>query len=521
MIWHILKKDWGQLWLLVTISAVAQFANAGLWIALGHFQQPRELMIVAELFPAFVWIAIAVLAIAAVHQDVLPGVTQDWLIRPIRRADLLQAKLSFVVIAVHGPMFAGDAIHGAATGFGLRETLAAAISHNAAVLLVLELPVFALAAISRTMIQVIGSLLATWLIVVAGVLTGTLLRGGTPPPFASSGMQWMTPAFWSLLAVSAAAAIIPMQYFRRSTTVARRIAVCALLLAPTLSFSTWSLAFSAQQRLSPQPAMAEPIGIAFDPAPERTPVDAAAVPANTVLLPLRVYGLASESIVMSDRAVIQLVGGEGTTLFRGRTTGNSGNHDDFVVRKGIGGEVRTNQQITFSKKIYELVRGRPVRAEIEYSLTLFHLETSEAISAINGDKRWAAFGWCKTSIDQDGDEIEFGCLELGAAPPCIGAFLENPVNGRRNPENLWCSPDYAPYRAQLYPDALSQFGGGVRFRDTQGLAKFPVDGSQLRDARIILKSYRPAAHFTRRLVIPEIRPEDWIADTAVADSSPR
>src|SRR5262249_12923067 len=94
------------------------------------------------------------------------------------------------------------------------------------------------------------------------------------------------------------------------------------------------------------------------------------------------------------------------------------------------------------------------------SLTLFRWRVVEAINALGGEKRIQMFGLCKTRIDPDGDEIQFGCLMAGASPPCFSLELENPENGRRNPENFSCNPDYAPYRLHLFPDALSQFGGG-------------------------------------------------------------
>jgi len=50
---------------------------------------------------------------------------------------------------------------------------------------------------------------------------------------------------------------------------------------------------------------------------------------------------------------------------------------------------------------------------------------------------------------------------------------------------------------------------GLQFHDPQGLAKYPVDESQLAEARAIVKSYAPTAYFKRRLVIPEIELRDW------------
>jgi hypothetical protein len=427
----------------------------------------------------------------------------------------------FVLVVIQGAMLMADFAHGVAAGFAFRDSLTAALTRNALMLTAFSLPTLAIAAMTRNLVQVAVTMLAIWLVVVVGIAGGILARGGTPPPLAASGLQWMTPAFWSVLAFSAAAVIVPLQYFRRATTQARRIVVGVVLLAPILSLSTWASAFSVQQWLSPNPAIAEPITIAFDPSlGKETVAEPASTSTIAVLLPLRVSGLVPESIVMNDRADVRVVGRDETTLFSGRTTVNIGYGEDFAVRTTTGGDVRTHQRIVFPGRIYELIRAQPVRVVLEYSLTLFHIEAANTISAINGDVRFAAFGWCRTKIDEDGDDIKLGCIKTGRIPTCVSVTLENPVVGKRNPENYYCNPDYTPYPAHLYPDSMNQFGGSIKFRDLQGLAKYPVDGSQLADSLVILKSYRPEAHFIRRLVIPEIRLGEWAANTSIEERGP-
>jgi hypothetical protein len=56
---------------------------------------------------------------------------------------------------------------------------------------------------------------------------------------------------------------------------------------------------------------------------------------------------------------------------------------------------------------------------------------------------------------------------------------------------------------------MTRFGAGLPFHDPSGLAQYPVDGSQLAESRVVLRIYQPLDHFTRRLVIPEIRLKDW------------
>jgi hypothetical protein len=455
----------------------------------------------------------------AVQQDVLPGVSHDWLVRPIRRRDMACAKLLFVVVSVHGPMMLADVAHGMAIGFAIRDAVAAAVSRSIYILLVFDLPVLALAAMTRTVVQVAVGLLGIWFIVVAGVGAGILVRGGTPPVFAGSGIQWMTPAFWSVLAAAAALVIIPLQYGRRATTRARTITLMMVLLAPILSLSTWSSAFAVQQRLSRNPSAAQSIEIAFDPSIGGLPAEPGAnliTSATPVQLPLRVSGLVSESTLVNDRADVRVIDRNGTTLFRGRSTLNLGYSDDLPVRTQKGGEVRTHQRIVFPPSAYQRLRAMQVRLEIDYSLTLFRLETENAIAPIDGALRSAAFGSCRTKMDDDGDEIEFGCVTTGAAPACVSVALDNPSTARRNPENIVCMPDYTPYRVHIFPDAMDQWNTAIKFRDRQGLARYPVEASQLADAHLIIKSYRPDAHFTRRLVITDIHLSDWAATGSAA-----
>ena len=512
--WRIFRKDCGQLWPLITIVTIAQFTNAVIWFALGPFREPRGLVTFAQLFALATSLGIVALVAMVVQEDVLPGVSQDWLIRPIRRSDLLRAKLLFVVVTVHGPMLLADIAHGIAAGFAVRESLAAALGRSVSMLLIFELPVFALAATTRTLVQIAAAAVGIWFAVVAGVIIAIAARGGAPPVFAASGIQWMTPTFWSLLALATAAVVIPLQYLRRATSQSRGLIAGAVLLAPLLSLSTWGAAFSVQRGLSPTPAAAQRIAVAFDPSLERSP--AGPIPASTaaVLLPLRVSGLAPDSIVMNDRAEVRLIGTDGATIFRGRTTATLGYGDDFPVRTVRGGDVRTHQRIVLPDKLYEHVRATPVRMEIDYSLTLFLIQAVNTMPATNGEGRFSVLGRCATKIDQEGDDIEVGCVNVGAGPTCIFLALEDSATGTRNPENALCDPDYAPYRVHVYPNVMSQLTSGLRFRDPQGLTRYPVDGSRLAATRVRVTSYRPVAHFIRRLVIPGIQLSEWATSAA-------
>jgi hypothetical protein len=532
MIWHIFKKDCKLLWPLVLIVAAVEFVDAAAWLMLGHFDEPLALVQYMGPLQWAMLLGIAALIVMAVHQDVVPGDRQDWLVRPIQRRDLLLEKILFVLVAVQGPLVLADLAHGMATGFPLGESLSLALSHGVFVLLVFSLLMLGIAAMTSTMVEAVGGTLAIFL-----VFAISQLAFGPGAPLSNvSNLNWMGFAFWSAGVLVAAAIIIPLQYFRRATALARGVALGAVLLIPLPAFVSWAPAFAFQKLLSADPAAAKPVEVAFDSSLGRFVVAPGGQNrANSVWLPLRVSGLAPESIVISDRANVRIIGRDGSIIFGGQATddpqvtGDSGDGsvhiDDFPVRTTAGGEVRTHELITLPGKIYDLVRSQQVRVELDYSLTLLHMEASDAIAALNGDKRTTNIGWCKTKLDYNGNFVNLGCIKLGGGgkpPSCSTFVLENTTTGQKNPASSRCSASYAPYTMYgLYP-VITPSVNRQAVRDPQGLAKYPVDGSQLANAQIFIKTYKPVAHFTRHLTIPEIRLGDWEAEThqAVANTTP-
>src|SRR5690348_10954942 len=105
MVWHIFKKDWNLLWRIVVVTAALQFVLAVTLFILWH-NRGNQFFRLALLLLGFTLLGAAFLISAVVQQDAIPGVRQDWLVRPVRRRDLLFAKLLFVLTMVQGPIFA-------------------------------------------------------------------------------------------------------------------------------------------------------------------------------------------------------------------------------------------------------------------------------------------------------------------------------------------------------------------------------------------------------------------------------
>jgi len=97
-----------------------------------------------------------------------------------------------------------------------------------------------------------------------------------------------------------------------------------------------------------------------------------------------------------------------------------------------------------------------------------------------------------------------GANEVTRVLTGVSATLESVTAGRQHSTQWSCAPDYSPYHVQLYPDATSHFTVRVKLPDAAQTSG-PAERVQLDGAYVRVKSYQPAAHFMRRLVVPEIR----------------
>jgi hypothetical protein len=163
--------------------------------------------------------------------------------------------------------------------------------------------------------------------------------------------------------------------------------------------------------------------------------------------------------------------------------------------------------------VYHRVKDQPVRIEINDSLTAFQFASSYAFPVVSPNRIIPGFGRCNTKINNTETAVQIRCDQAGRSPVCLTSYLEHVPSGLRNPERSTCDANYTPFLAfDLLTDALARFGANLPFRDPNGLAKYPVDGSKLKDAQAVLRVYQPLEHFERRLVIPEVRLGDWGAD---------
>lgn len=514
MIWHIFKKDLRLLWPLVVGVALVHFSLAAALFKLGHFGGSRALGQMVDMLMIIGMLGTGFLIAAVVHQDAIPGVRQDWLVRPVKRRDLLLGKLLFVFLMVQGPILAADFLEALADGFPIGECFAAAASRSGYILFGFSLPLLAFASLTKNFMEAIVGGVAVF----TGVGAFMMFFQRDPRYFVTNrtGLQWVPESTWFALALLGVAAVLGLQYFRRKTMPARWLMGAAALLCLCTGFFPWQAAFAIQQARTARPGSAGAVMVAFEPSRGKLhrpgglniyqPGPRSRISEGDVFvyLPLRIAGLPDDSVLRADHAEVRLISSD-------RGVRSIEPLDNLEVRREGHGESekRIYYGIHVPGDIYALIVDQPVRLEIDYSVTLFGLGASYALPALNGDQRTPDLGWCATKVNSAGTSVNFRCLQAGKAPSCSTLFLEHTPSGRRNPALSSCSPDYGPYLRRSIPDAMGRFGRNLPFRDPSGLAQYPVDGSQIAESRVVVRTYQPLDHFTRRIEIPEIRLKDW------------
>jgi hypothetical protein len=521
MIWHIFKKDWKLAWVFVLVAAMIHWMGAAIIHKLGLFGEDPMLEMLAEVVPILATFASMFLIAAIVHLDPIPGVRQDWLVRPVARRDLVLEKFLFVVLMVNGPIVVEVLLQGLANGFSFRLSLGAAAWQAEFLLFAFLLPLFSFASVTQNMTQafILGSGCAFLIGVFTSIASDLNGRAhGTLESIPWSGVGWVGETARFVLVAAAAVTILGLQYFRRKTLISRFLVVLFGFMILATQFLPWKPAFAIEQRLSPKPKAGKDAVVAFDSglAKFRSPSGLGASSEqgrrsyvgehSSVFLPLEVAGIHRDAFLLTDRVEVRFISVDGKIAFHG--TGE----EVEVAREGPNPvEDPIYQGIQVPASVYRQIKDQPIRAELGYSWTLFGLRRSYSIPALGGDERMPGFGWCQTKMNEAETTVELRCMQPGKGPTCATLFLENQATGERNPARSACHGDYSPYSGWYIGDNMAHFGANIPFRDSSGLAKFPVDGPQLPQSRVVIRVYEPADHFTRALTIPEIRLRDWEA----------
>jgi hypothetical protein len=530
LIRHILLKDWKLLWPMVALVTAIQMAFE--WV--GYFQDtPSAVVLLRPLILAW-YIGIAALAAAVVLQDPVPGADQDWLIRPLKRKDMVLAKLAFVALAVCVPMFALNLAHAVALGFPFALSLGLILFKELYVYACFLVPVMALAAATRNMTEVIvvGALLV---VVYAVSLTlGAYFRGADWCPTCDTGISWLQHVLQHAEILVGAGLILLLQYYRRRTEAARVLAVFGALALVFIQLP-WNAAFAVQGWLTGSSGSAAAITLESGPqisSPEVTgnaarDKDHGARHAATLLLqgrpdqaleywrrrggpteapasvelPVRAAGVSPDELLLVDRLEVKLFADDDRLLYR------RANADVppmlLAAQPGSPTDASgfTNLAVDIPGNVSRKLGSRATRLRMDYSLTLMKAVAQYKMPASDGLLRAAEIGLCSSQFDQD--SIAVRCSKMGRSLFCYSATLFAP-DGRHNPEIVRCVPDYRPYLPPVI-NILNFFGIDLPVRDPYGLAHYPVDPAELASSYILVKIYAERDHFKRTLAVSPFR----------------
>jgi hypothetical protein len=529
VIWQIFKKDWRLLWPMVALVTAIQIGLEWAIFRTGLFgEDPAAGALLRPLTLAWFG-AIATLCAAAVHQDALPGVDQDWLIRPLSRSALLAAKLLFIFVTIIVPMFVLNLWDALAAGFPIRTSVNALLAKEAFVLVCFLIPVMSLAATTRSMTELIVTAAVLLLVFAFGISLSALLRGPNWCPTCNSGVSWLQHLGQHAGVLIGAAAILRLQYYGRRTQIARALAIIGALCLVFVQLP-WGAAFALQRWVGAADAgpSASAITLSLDsaatpPAIKAAPagtnrarqsiqmlmrgrVDQAAQnlrrgagPEHTLVtadVAIRLAGESTDDLLLADRIEFTLLGEQRQALYRGDTAGSLAALLTAYPGRSADWSGVTHQSISMPDKIYREV-GPAAILQLHLSLTLLSAALEYRLPALDGELRAAELGRCATQADKAAVYVR--CTTVAEAPFCYSAVLYS-ADGRHNPELLKCTPDYRR-GLPTFLNALSAYGIDLPLQDRGG-TPFEIDRSQLDAAYVVVKLYRVRSHFTRELQTP-------------------
>ena len=523
MIGAIFKKDWALLWPMVVLVTLIQVALEWANYKFGFFGvSPFAAEIRRLLTPAW-YIGLIALVVAVVYEDTIPGVDQDWLIRPINRTELLLAKIAFVAVTICGPMLIVNLVDELALGFRVLPSSGDALYKEAYLFICLLVPVAAVAAVTRNAAELVVLVAGLILLYVVAVMLSAALFGVDRCPTCGTSLSWLQNLLQHLGVLAGSAAVLALQYYRRRTLVSRWLLAVGVVLLVVVQLP-WGVAFAVQTWMG-VPIGSAAAGIQITAQPDITvagaaghsrqdtakratqalmhgDVDTAVQLRNSlgrphdtpviVRVPLRISGITHDEFLAVDRAEFAVLDAGGAILYR-----DTAAERRSVPLLGAAADPQAvEQKLELPGAVYKRIAARAASLVIDFSLTVRAVVAEHRMPARGAELRSPEIGVCRS--DADASAASLRCRQIGRAPNCYAATLYGP-DGEHNPQVLTCGSDYRPFIPPVV-QIVTLTGLDMPMRDKFGVAHYDVDGSQIEDSYFYFKVYEAGAHFRRRVV---------------------
>ncbi len=521
MIARIFKKDWILLWpmvmLVTAIQALLEWSDYDLSVVNAN---AAAVELIRPLTVAWL-LSIAALVVAVVHQDPIPGAEQDWLIRPIKRIDLLIAKMLFLLVTISMPMMVLNLVHALAIGFPFSTVIGVIVYKEVYTFVFMLLPLMALGAATRNLTEL--TLLGAGLVIAyAACLASSAFFWGTARcPTCGSGLVWQQHLLQHVELGVGAAVVLTLQYYRRRTPVSR---VLILLAAAALVFVQlpWSAAFAIQQRLSGRAGAPAGVNVAVAGAVTVENADtllrSARRQATRALMngdvdqafgylkrddrgastrleiPLQAYGVAEDELLLVDRGAAHLGDSRRVLYHSDPIEEDPGFLSPPAMQTGAAPDV-PRQTIRVPAALLANRTAEPLELTLDYWLTQMKVIEEHRMPVLDGELRSPEAGVCRSHLEED--VVLLQCRRVGPGQFCLSATLYGP-DGVHDAQARRCLPDYRPYMP-AYVFVLSYFSLELPVRDHTGAAHYAVDPADFDRSYLIFKIYGQRAHFTQRV----------------------
>ena len=520
MIRAVLRKDWALLWPLALLVALIQIALEWASWKFGFFGvSPVAREVMRLLTPAW-YIGVVALSVVVVHEDTIPGVDQDWLIRPLHRTDLLLAKLLFMAATVCVPMLVVNLVDELALGFPFVPSFGAAIYKEFYLFVCLLVPATALAAATRNAVELIVLVAGLVLLYVVSVWLSATAFGLDRCPTCDTSIMWLQSLLQHIGIFAGSAVVLGFQYYQRRTQLSRGLLAAGVVLLVIVQLP-WNVAFAIQTWMG-APIGTAPAAIQISAAQTTAGASAAGGHSRqdiakraaqallqgdvdaaveirkegqdrgaplTLTVPLQIKGMTHDEFLVVDRADFAVLDARGATLYRGTRS------ERKSVPLNVDASGMAVQTFELPASGYQKIRASAVSLVVDYSLTVRAVVAQHKMRATGGELRSPEIGICRSDADPSASIIR--CRQIGRAPNCYTATLYAP-DGRHNPEVRACGSDYRPFIPS--PMNIISFAGvEMPIRDSYGVAHYDVDGSDLQDSYIVMKVYETGEHFQRRV----------------------
>jgi len=387
LMFHIFKKDARRLWWEIAVS-LATLALLTMYDSTRTDAVPGPMEGYLNLLLLFAW---GLVAAFLIHDEALVGDRQFWVTRPYPRHVLLGAKALALLAFVHLPYLASQGVIVAVRGFNPLDYLPALLWKQFLLALAFTLPVAALAAVTRNLMQLVPA-------AVAILVAVTVLSGGVRPmryPWEPAVQaQELIPLFGVAVV---AIAVFCLQYARRRTHLARTLAVAALLAAALVfALLPREYVFRVQCLLDGAPVQSQPSSATVSIETELVAGrDRPLLPVGAVELriPVRVSGLGQPpgtGVVDVEQLGMHVQGpnGEQWTATR-RFNRVRGDGWTSFSRSGAG-----SLYLALDRHFYDRVKGAEVTIRGKVGIALYRWGAGHTIPAISDARPVPDVGRC-------------------------------------------------------------------------------------------------------------------------------